>query len=497
MFFKELYTRLFKSKTDSLKLLSIRSALWSIMGKGGSHVIRLAGNLILTRILFPEAFGLMATANIVLVMAELFSDTGVKTAIIQNPRGAEPAFLNTVWVINIVRGIILSSFIIAIAWPLSAFYKQPVLMNIFFIMGISHLISGFENPALPLLIKNFKVEKQVKMELVTQVVALTTTVIFAYYMQSVYALAIGYSFSVLYRLVATYFAVRYHPRFSLDKEIGKDIFNFGKYVFINTMITVTVYQLDVLLIGKVLDMTTLSYYNIGKNLGILIFTFCSQVVSQSYLPAVSSVQNDILRVQRIFKRTTTLFLTISIPVSMIMILFSHDIIRIMYDPRYELSYISLAWLAMAGIFRIIGNFSGATFFALGKPALETSSMVLGLLIVTIALFVGVHMGGLTGASCGVALAISLIPVIESIFLVRSIKFSIKTVISPYMQVFFIGGICLIIHLIIKTWFLSLFNNRIFYAVLISLFSVLLSALVFRYIEGPNPFGDRGGDKQPS
>jgi O-antigen/teichoic acid export membrane protein len=361
MFIKDLYTRIFKSKTDSLKLLSMRSAIWSLLGKGGSHIIRLSGNLILTRILFPEAFGLMATANIVLVMAELFSDTGVKTAIIQNPRGAEPAFLNTVWVINIIRGMILSSFIMAIAWPLSVFYNEPVLMNIFFIMGISHFISGFENPALPLLIKYFKVEKQVKMELITQVVALTTTVLFAFYMRSVYALAIGYSFSVLYRLVATYFAIPFRPSFIWDREIGKEIFNFGKYVFINTLITVTVYQFDVLMIGKMLDMTTLSYYNIGKNLGILIFTFCSQVVSQSYLPAVSSVQNDIYRVQRIFKRTITFFLTISIPVSVVMIIFSHDIIQIMYDPRYELSYISLAWLTMAGVFRIIGIFPAPHF----------------------------------------------------------------------------------------------------------------------------------------
>ncbi len=486
MFFKGLYIKLFKSKTDSLKLLSMRSAMWSLMGKGGSHMIRLAGNLILTRILFPEAFGLMATANIVLVMAELFSDTGVKTAIIQNPRGAEPAFLNTVWVINIIRGIILSGFIIAIAWPLSAFYNQPVLMNIFFIMGISHFISGFENPALPLLIKNFEVE------LVTQAVALTTTVLFAYFMQSVYALAIGYSISVLYRLIATYFAIRFRPRFSWDRETGKEIFNFGKYVFINTLITVTVFQLDVLLIGKILDMTNLSYYNIGKNLGILVFTFCSQVVSQSYLPAVSSVQNDILRVQRIFKRTITFFLTISIPVSLIMIIFSYDIIQIMYDPRYKLSYISLAWLAMAGMFRIIGNFSGATFFALGKPALETSSMAIGLFIVAIALFTGVHMGGLSGVSCGVAIAISFIPVIESFLLVRSVKFSIRTVIGPYLQVFFIGGICLIVHMIIKSWFISMFHNRILYALFIAIFSVILSLLVFRYIEGPNPFRDRGG-----
>jgi O-antigen/teichoic acid export membrane protein len=462
------------------------------MGKGGSHIIRLAGNLILTRILFPEAFGLMATANIVLVMAELFSDTGVKTAIIQNPRGAEPAFLNTVWVINIVRGIILSCFIMAIAWPLSIFYDQPVLMNIFFIMGISHFISGFENPALPLLIKKFEVEKQVKMEIVTQIIALTTTSLFAYYMQSVYALAIGYSISVLYRLIATYFVIRFRPHVSYDRGSGKEIFNFGKYVFINTLITVTVYQLDVLLIGKILDMTTLSYYNIGKNLGILVFTFCSQVVSQSYLPAVSSVQNDILRVQRIFKRTITFFLTISLPVSLIMIIFSHDIIKIMYDPRYELSYISLAWLAIAGIFRIIGNFSGATFFAIGKPALETTSMAAGLIIVAVALLTGVHMGGLSGASCGVAIAISFIPVIESFLLVRSVKFSVKTVIGPYLHVFFICGICLVVHLMVKTWVPSLFNNRIIYAVFISLFSIILSACLFRIIEGPNPFGDRGG-----
>lgn len=492
MIFKDFYKKIFKNNTDSLKLLSIRSAMWSIMGKGGSHVIRLAGNLILTRILFPEAFGLMATANIVLVMAELFSDTGVKTAIIQNPRGAEPAFLNTVWIINIVRGIILSCFIMAIAWPLSAFYNEPILMNIFFIMGISHFVSGFENPALPLLIKNFRVEKQVKMELITQVVALTSTVLFAFYMQSVYALAIGYSFSVIYRLIATYFAVKYRPRFAWDKETGKEIFNFGKYVFINTLITVTVYQFDVLMIGKVLDMTTLSYYNIGKNLGILVFTFCSQVVSQSYLPAVSSVQNDILRVQRIFKRTITFFLTISIPVSVMMIIFSHDIIQILYDPRYELSYISLAWLTMAGVFRIIGNFSGATFFALGKPALETSAMAAGLLIVAGALFTGVYTGGLSGASCGVAIAISLIPVIESFLLVRSLKFSIKTVIGPYLQVFFIGSLCLVVHLMIKTWFLSMYNNRIIFALFITIFTVIFSLLVFRYIEGPNPFGDRGG-----
>jgi hypothetical protein len=111
-------------------------------------------------------------------------------------------------------------------------------------------------------------------------------------------------------------------------------------------------------------------------------------------------------------------------------------------------------------------------------------MAAGLLIVAGALFTGVTTGGLSGASCGVAIAISLIPVIESFLLVSSLKFSLKTVIDPYLQVFFIGGICIAVHLMIKAFFLSMYDNRIIYALFISIFAVILSILVFRYIEGP-------------
>lgn len=100
---KDAFKKLFQVETGSLKILSIRSAIWSFLGKGGSHLIRIAGNLVLTRILFPEAFGLMATASTVVLVVQLFSDTGMNIAIIQNPRGDEPEYLNSSWVIKIFR----------------------------------------------------------------------------------------------------------------------------------------------------------------------------------------------------------------------------------------------------------------------------------------------------------------------------------------------------------------------------------------------------------
>ncbi len=478
----KLINKLFKFDPDSIRSLSIRSAVWSILSKGGGDIIRLAGNLLLTRILFPEAFGLLATANVLLMMVQLFSDTGVKTAIIQNPRGSEVEFLNTVWIINIIRGIILCSVIFISAWPLSIFYQEPHLKNILFIMCLGPLLFGFENPALPLLVKNFEIHRQFKMDIITQVVALVTTVILAFILKSVYALAIGYTLSNCYRLVATYCIIPFRPHFSWDKDAGKELFNFGKYVFLNTMITVVVYELDVLLIGKMLNMETLSFYNIGKNLGSLMFVFFSQIIVQSFLPAISTVQKDHLHVQRIYQKTTALFLTLAVPASVLVMLFSHDIIALLYDPRYQLAYISMSWFAIAGVFRIIGQVSGATFLATGKPALEMKSMAAGSVILIASLFAGITSGDIYGASCGVAVAVSIIPVIKCVFLKRIMKFPLRIVVMPYLQIFVVAGISVLIYYVIKPWAGNGLYYRIIFIVLMSLFSFGISSAVYFYLK---------------
>ena len=67
----------------------------------------LASNLILTRLLFPEAFGLMALGSVVLVGLQMFSDAGIGPSIAQSPRGDDPEFLDTAWTAQVLRGVIL------------------------------------------------------------------------------------------------------------------------------------------------------------------------------------------------------------------------------------------------------------------------------------------------------------------------------------------------------------------------------------------------------
>jgi len=479
----------FKDDTTSLKLLSIRSAIWSILGKGGAYIIRIGGNLILTRILFPEAFGLMATANTILLLINFFADTGVRTAIIQNPKGSESEFINTAWIINILRGIFLGSMVMALAWPVSSIYHEPILKPVLFIMCFSPLIRGFENPALPVMIKTFRVQKQVGMEIISQLISLISTIILAKVILSVYALAIGFSLSSVFRLIISYVIFRYRPRLIWNKEAGAALFHFGKYVFLNTLITALTSHIDVLAIGKLLSMEKLSFYNIGKNMGNLILAFSIQIVSQSYLPAVSSVHTDMARVQRIYRRTVTFFLTIAVPFSVVMILFSYDIIRLLYDPRYQLAYISMLWIGLAGIFRIIGNVSGMTFFAVGRPALETFSVAVGLALVLLLVPLGSLSAGLQGASAGIGIAFLLIVIVESILLVVKLKFSLMIVLRPWLQVFFIIGLCGGIYYLLKPWFTNEQLYNVPFMIIMSCVAIAISGVVYRYLEGPNPFRD--------
>ncbi|HZJ69863.1 MAG TPA: oligosaccharide flippase family protein, partial [Planctomycetota bacterium] len=105
-----------------MRVLVRRSATWSILAHGGSQLLRFASNIVLARLLFPEAFGLMAIVNALLQGLHLFSDIGIGPSIIQNARGNDPAFLNTAWTVQVVRGTVLWLVACAIALPAAIFY---------------------------------------------------------------------------------------------------------------------------------------------------------------------------------------------------------------------------------------------------------------------------------------------------------------------------------------------------------------------------------------
>jgi len=242
----------------------LRSASWSMAGYGASQALRLASNLILTRLLFPEAFGLMALITMVLVGLSLFSDLGIDPAISQSKRGDDPDFLNTAWTLQVIRGFILFGVLCGIAGPLATFYEEPLLATYLPIAGLSLILSGFQPSRVATAQRHLAMGRMTALELVSQVIGLIVMIGLAYATQSVLALVVG---SVLQTCALLVLNLVFLPgqknRFRWEKTAVSELIGFGKWIFLSTAFFFFSSQGDKAVLGKVLSLDMLGIYNIG------------------------------------------------------------------------------------------------------------------------------------------------------------------------------------------------------------------------------------------
>ena len=167
----------------SLKFRAFRAGSWVVTSHVAAQLLRLIGNLVMTRLLAPDAFGVMAMAMTVQGIVSLCADTGLRQAIIQSPNGGKPLFLNTAWTLEIWRSWMIWAVCLAIAiglyaagslgWlPPGSGYATPVLPAIIAVMSLSAVIQGFQSMNAILAHRNLELHRLTLVELFTQVVGL-------------------------------------------------------------------------------------------------------------------------------------------------------------------------------------------------------------------------------------------------------------------------------------------------------------------------------------
>jgi O-antigen/teichoic acid export membrane protein len=132
----------------TLKKRAIRGAIWTLFGYGSAQILRFGSNLVLTRLLVPEFFGLMAVVNTLRAGIDLFSDLGIPQSIVNNKRGEEPTFLNTAWTLQAIRGWILWLFFLLIPSLLQSSTMTSALLLLIPIVGLTSVFDGFSSTSI-------------------------------------------------------------------------------------------------------------------------------------------------------------------------------------------------------------------------------------------------------------------------------------------------------------------------------------------------------------
>ena len=276
------------SAPESLGKRAYRGTLLSLANVGGVQILRLGGNLIVTRLLFPEAYGLMLLVLILNQGLRMVSDIGIVPSIIQHERGDERAFLDTAWTLQLIRGGLLSLLGAAIAYPYAVFYGQPDLFQLVLFAATQGFISGLDSTKVATLNRRIQLGRLVFINLASQVVTLVVMVVWAVLAPSVWALIGGAVAGDAFRTMLSWVAIPgRNNRFAWDRDAASVIFDFGKWIFLSTLVTYAGMRFDSMALGKLVSLTELGVYNIGQNLAGLPTLLTGQIVMWVLLPALS------------------------------------------------------------------------------------------------------------------------------------------------------------------------------------------------------------------
>ena len=372
-----------------------------------TQVMRLGSNLILTRLLFPEAFGLMALVSVVLVGLAMFSDVGVGPAISQHRRGDERAFLDTAFTINVVRGGLLWVLTCALAYPMAVLYAAPDLIGLLPVAGVTLLISGFNPTRIDTANRHLMLGRVTLLDLIAQIIGIAAMVALAFALKSVWALVIGAIIgSAVKLMIISCLLPGPANSFRWDKDAGRDLIHFGKWIFLSTACGFLLSQGDKAIFGAYLSLQELGVYNIGYFLASFPVLLAGAVVGRIMIPlyrdhppSASAANFTKMRRLRFGVTGGTLILLA------VLALVGVALVGVMYDARYAGAgaiVVAIACVQMPGV---IGMTYDQSALAAGDSRTYFGLMALKATVQTGAFLIGVAQGGLLGALLAQAIAL--------------------------------------------------------------------------------------------
>ncbi|AEG02591.1 oligosaccharide flippase family protein [Methylomonas methanica] len=368
----------------SLRQRVIRGSILSVAGHFVSQGIRLGGNLITTRLLLPEMFGVMAIANVLFIGIEMLSDLGIRQNIIQSRRGDDPTFLNTAWSLQIVRGLLLGLIVLALSallyglgwlgWlPKDSAYADQNLPWVIAALSLTPLLKGLESTNMATANRNLILGRLTLIEVLSQIAGPVVIIAWCFYFdRSVWALVAGWFTVSLTRMMLSHsYLPGIRNRLRWDRESLESLYHFGKWIFVSSILGFLLNNGDRLLFGFYLNSNDLGIYSIAFMMVSAVETLLRKLVANVSFPALSEIYrrepNGLVKYYYQFRRPIDL-----VSLFLVGVIFTggREIIDIFYDDRYVSAGPMLEILGVS-LFFIRFDVAGLCYLVLGKPKLLT------------------------------------------------------------------------------------------------------------------------------
>jgi O-antigen/teichoic acid export membrane protein len=376
----------------------LKGTAWTVGAYGVGQLLRLVTNIFLARLLAPELFGIMLIVNSVRTGIDLMSDVGIGQNIIYHRDANDPEFYNTAWTLQVIRSVALWLAAVALAVPVARFYHSSVLVYILPLSAFGIILAGLTSIAQPLLTKRLQIAKLNVFDVIVSFISSIVYIILAYSNPSIWSLVFGGLFGYALPMVGSYFLLPgVTQRFYLSKKYVWEILQFGKWIFVSSIVYFLSTNFDRLYLAKVIPLNVLGVYGIARSISDLFGLVVSRLGNYVLFPLISSqshVPRDHLREQLASIRLKLLLLAaagLSLSASL-----ADLAIKVLYDYRYHAASWMLPVMITGSWFSILATLNESTLLGLGKPSYSAISNGSKFGVLLVALPLGAQISGIEG-----------------------------------------------------------------------------------------------------
>jgi O-antigen/teichoic acid export membrane protein len=392
---------------DALQRKALAGSAWTLGGFGAAQTLRLGGNLILTRLLVPEAFGLMALVSIVVQGVEMFSDVGVRGSIVHHARGAEPRFLNTAWTFKVLRGFVLWTLMSLLALPAADFYGAPELHFLVPAAAAKAILDGFASTSVFTLVRDVQPARRVIMDIGSAVVSLGVSVgIAVWVMPTVWALVAGGVAASITQCIWSHFLIAGpRNRFAWDPEAARSLLRFGRWMFISTSLVFLLAQGDKMALGKLMTSAELGVYGVAFTLVQTLLTAAQRLSGNVLFPVYAELaRHGSETLQKRMTRIRLTMMSVFLPPLCALVIAGEELVRWLYDARYVNAGWIVQILAAGAIARVLTLSGERAILAHGDSFRHMMLQVGRAALFILGMVLGGWWGGTTGLILGSAAA---------------------------------------------------------------------------------------------
>jgi lipopolysaccharide exporter len=351
-------------------------------------VLRLGGNIALTRLLDPHAFGVVGVILSVMIVLAMISDLGFFDFVIRHKKGGDRRFLDVIWTIRLAQSGLQSLAMLLGATSIALFLGKPDLALPIALTAPLFVLHALCPMTLLLAQREGRVRATAAVELIALAIATAVNLAFSFVLADYRALIVGLYAGALARPILTLLIVRGGSRLGWDRGLAREFFGFSRWILPSTLVMLLISQSDKFLFARLFTVADFGVYMLPVNLALALQPFGRNYVERYFFPLVARAWNEAPEtLAGIFYPARRRFYLLLFGGLGFGIGFAPALFAIMFDHRYEYGWIYLSILVLRNAFEIDSFTNVQTVMAMGRasPTLHSNLVRLGLFALAVAI----------------------------------------------------------------------------------------------------------------